>query len=187
MTITSTRNISYREAVAAGLIVELNNKPTIPENTFHNLFETIKPGKVVATTSKTIEQHKLNSNKINVITSEKAFPGNILNPDKEAYRDDANKLNWSLMPFEAIEEINKVLEFGARKYNEWNFTQGGGMRYSRILNSMLRHIFSYMRGQDLDPESGLSHLAHVGCNVIFLLYYNKYPEIFKAKDDRHVR
>jgi hypothetical protein len=105
----------------------------------------------------------------------------------EAQRFDEGKTNWSLMPFEAVEEVNKVLEFGANKYSEWNFTSNGGMKHSRILNSCLRHIFAYMRGQDNDPESGLSHLAHAGCNIMFLLYYNKYPEIFKAKDDRNVR
>lgn len=104
----------------------------------------------------------------------------------EALRFDDNKTNWSLMPFEAVEEINKVLEFGAKKYAAWNFTKSGGMNHSRILNSCLRHIFSYMRGEDKDPESGLSHLAHAGCNILFLLYYKKYPEIF-TKDDRHVR
>lgn len=105
---------------------------------------------------------------------------------KEAQRFDSGKTNWSLMPFEAVEEINKVLEFGANKYAAWNFTKDGGMDHSRILNSCIRHIFSYMRGQDCDPESGLSHLAHAGCNILFLLYYKKYPQVF-TKDDRHVR
>lgn len=109
-----------------------------------------------------------------------------LEQPKEALRFDQGKTNWSLMPFEAVEEINKVLEFGANKYAEWNFVKDGGMNHSRILNSCLRHIFSYMRGEDCDRESGLSHLAHAGCNILFLLYYKKYPEVF-TKDDRHVR
>lgn len=105
---------------------------------------------------------------------------------EEATKLDAGKTDWSLMPFEAIEEINKVLEFGAKKYSAWNFAEKGGMRYSRLLNSLLRHIFAYMRGENNDPESGLSHLAHAGCNIIFLLYYSKNPEKFN-KDDRNVR
>lgn len=105
---------------------------------------------------------------------------------KEALRYDTGKTNWSLMPFEAIEEINKVLEFGAGKYAEWNFSENGGMKWSRIINSCLRHIFSWMRGEDNDKESGLPHLAHAGCNILFLLYYIKRPDIF-TKDDRHKR
>lgn len=100
-----------------------------------------------------------------------------------AIKYDEGKANWSLMPFEAIEDINKVLEFGAKKYDGWNYAKGSGMSYSRILNSLLRHIFAYMRGEDLDKESGLSHLAHAGCNIVFLLYYNKYKEQY-SNDDR---
>ena len=69
-----------------------------------------------------------------------------LEQPKEALRFDEGKTNWSLMPFEAVEEINKVLEFGANKYAAWNFTKDGGMNHSRILNSCLRHIFCYMQG-----------------------------------------
>jgi hypothetical protein len=89
------------------------------------------------------------------------------------------------MPFEAIEEINKVLEFGAKKYAAHNWKLGDGFKYSRLLNSLLRHIFAYMRGEDTDPESGLSHLAHAGCNIVFLLYYNKYKTKYN-NDDRKV-
>lgn len=103
-----------------------------------------------------------------------------------ATKFDEGKTNWSLMPFEAIEEINKVLEFGAIKYDGWNFAKGHGMSYSRILNSLLRHIFSYMRGEDNDKESGLSHLAHAGCNIVFLIYYSKNKEMYN-KDDRAKR
>lgn len=101
----------------------------------------------------------------------------------EAVKYDANKTDWSLMPFEVIEEINKVLEFGAGKYSAHNWKQGEGFKYSRVLNSLLRHVFAYMRGEDKDPESGLSHLAHAGCNIVFLLYYNKYKDRYK-NDDR---
>lgn len=99
--------------------------------------------------------------------------GNFLGKlfETQAVRHDENKTNWSLMPWTAVEEINKVLEFGATKYAANNWQDGTGFRYTRVLNSMLRHIFAFMRGEDLDPESGLSHMAHAGCNVLFILYY----------------
>jgi hypothetical protein len=40
-----------------------------------------------------------------------------------------------------------------------------------------------MRGEDKDPESGLSHLAHLGCCVVFLIWHEKYK---KELDDRFV-
>lgn len=110
------------------------------------------------------------------------------NPDpktaKTAVRFDSGKTAWSLMPFEAVEEINKVLEFGAQKYAAHNWQRGEGFKYSRVLNSLLRHVFAWMRGEDRDPESGLSHLAHAGCNIIFLLYYEHYKNRYNL-DDRH--
>lgn len=101
----------------------------------------------------------------------------------EAIKHDSGKADWSLMPFEAVEEINKVLEFGAKKYAAHNWKQGGGFKYTRILNSLLRHIFAFMRGEDKDPESGLSHMAHAGCNILFILYYLKYKDKY-SNDDR---
>jgi hypothetical protein len=103
-----------------------------------------------------------------------------------AIKFDSGKTDWSLMPFEAVEEINKVLEFGARKYSAHNWTQGDGFRYTRVLSSLFRHLFAWSRGEDSDPESGLSHLAHAGCNVIFLIYYNRYKDRYN-NDDRFKR
>lgn len=103
-----------------------------------------------------------------------------------AVKFDSGKTDWSLMPFEAVEEINKVLEFGAKKYAAHNWTQGEGFRYTRVLNSLFRHLFAWSRGEDLDPESGLSHLAHAGCNIVFLLYYNRYKTRYN-NDDRFKR
>lgn len=111
------------------------------------------------------------------------FPPETAVKTTEAVKHDSNKCDWSLMPFEAVEEINKALEFGAKKYSAHNWKEGGGFRYTRILNSLLRHIFSYIRGEDRDPESGLSHLAHAGCNIIFLLYYERYKSKYN-NDDR---
>ena len=107
-------------------------------------------------------------------------------PESTAIKHDSGKANWSLMPWEAVEEINKVLEFGANKYAAHNWQQGEGFRYTRVLNSLLRHVFAYMRGEDLDPESGLSHMAHAGCNVLFILYYIKNKSRYK-NDDRYVQ
>ena len=110
-------------------------------------------------------------------------PHTVPSVTKVAVRDDSGKTNWSLMPFEALEEINKVLEFGATKYSANNWQEGTGFKYSRVLNSLLRHVFAFMRGEDKDPESGLSHMAHAGCNVLFILYYLKKKTRY-ANDDR---
>jgi len=103
-----------------------------------------------------------------------------------AVKHDDNKTDWSLVPFESLEGMVKVLEFGAKKYAGWNWTNDGGFSYTRVLRSCLRHIFAYMRGEDNDPESGLSHIHHAMCNLLFISHYIGNKEKFN-KDDRHVR
>lgn len=107
---------------------------------------------------------------------------NIQLDESKATKHDEGKLPLDLLPVESIEEIAKVLQFGQRKYDSWNWSKG--FKWSRLLGACLRHLFAYMRGEDKDPESGLSHLAHCGCCILFLLYHEKY---YKSLDDRHIR
>lgn len=86
-------------------------------------------------------------------------------------RKDAEKIRWELLPWDAVEEVVKVLQFGATKYSDHNWKAGGGFNWSRVFNSTVRHLTSWFRGEDRDPESGLSHLAHCCCNILFLLHY----------------
>lgn len=86
---------------------------------------------------------------------------------------DQEKPRWELLPFEAVEEIVKVLTYGAKKYEDDNWKKGGGFEYRRVFSSLMRHLTAWYSGEDSDPETGFSHLAHAGCNILFLLYYTK--------------
>jgi hypothetical protein len=99
---------------------------------------------------------------------------------KVGVKYDNNKPPMSLLPPEALEEIAKVLDFGAKKYGTYNWRNG--MEWTRVSSACLRHIFAWIRGEDLDPESGLHHLAHAGCCIMFLLTYVKTST---GKDDRY--
>lgn len=82
---------------------------------------------------------------------------------------DMGKPRMSLIPNLALKEIAKVLTFGAKKYDSHNWRKG--LNYSRVMDALLRHLGEFMDGEDLDPETGLSHIAHAACNVIFLLTF----------------
>jgi hypothetical protein len=72
-----------------------------------------------------------------------------------------------------------VLEFGAKKYDPWNWK--GGFKWARVASAVLRHIFSWLGGEDKDPETGLSHLSHASCGLMFLIDF----EVNKlGEDDR---
>ena len=87
-----------------------------------------------------------------------------------ALRANSNKLRFSLMPIAALEAINEVFEYGAKKYTENNWKKG--FYHLNIYDSLIRHLFAWAKGEDKDPESGLSHLAHAGCNMLMLLEHS---------------
>lgn len=84
-------------------------------------------------------------------------------------KHDAEKIRTDLYSTVALEELAKVLTFGARKYGAQNWRRG--MAWSRLLGAAIRHIFAFMRGENLDHETGLPHLAHAMCCLMFLLEY----------------
>jgi hypothetical protein len=102
----------------------------------------------------------------------------------QAIKHDQNKTDWAILPIAPSQEIIKVFEYGAKKYARGNYLEGDGLAYSRVLNSLLRHVYAFMQGQDVDPETGLSHMAHAGCNVYMLLAYELSEPGRFANDDR---
>ncbi len=84
-------------------------------------------------------------------------------------KHDEGKPLLALLPVEALVEVGKVMTFGAKKYTAHNWR--GGFAYTRVASAALRHLFARISGKDVDEESGLSHLAHAVCCVLFLLTF----------------
>ena len=85
---------------------------------------------------------------------------------------DAGKLRYDLVPPHAIKAIADVLTYGADKYapNSWQTVSNGETRYTA---AMMRHFEAYREGEELDPETGKSHLSHCLCNLAFLLWFQQ--------------
>ena len=97
-----------------------------------------------------------------------------------AMKFDGDKLPVNLLSSEALNQTAAVLKFGADKYHAHNWRDG--FAWSRPLAAAMRHIMAFNDGEDKDPESGLSHLAHAACCIMFLLEFEKtHPEL----DDRY--
>ena len=67
----------------------------------------------------------------------------------------------------AMGALSEVAEYGAKKYDRGNFQSG--QRASVTINSMLRHLFAWWKGEDYDKESEIHHLAHFAWNAMVLL------------------
>ena len=68
----------------------------------------------------------------------------------------------------AVDQIAKVLTFGANKYGATNWQELEDFE-ARSFAAMQRHLVAWRRGDCIDPESGLSHLSHAACCLVFLL------------------
>jgi len=98
----------------------------------------------------------------------------------EGIKFDGGKLPWELFPWDGAKEIVKVLQFGANKYAPRNWEKG--IKYSRIFGATIRHMTAWFLGETNDPETGLNHLAHAGCEILFALTYSMRG--MNAFDDR---
>lgn len=99
-----------------------------------------------------------------------------------AVKHDKGKARAGLVPSVPLMKVAEVLTFGANKYGDHNWR--GGFNWSRLYDAALRHILAHQNGEDVDPESGLSHLAHAACNLMFLLEFEHYE---LGRDDRYRR
>lgn len=79
---------------------------------------------------------------------------------------DTDKVRMELLPVEALVGTAKVLTFGAKKYDDRNWEKG--IKYSRVYGALMRHMTAWWNGEDTDEETGLSHLHHAGCCMMFL-------------------
>jgi hypothetical protein len=106
----------------------------------------------------------------------------IIEKPKEGTKLDAGKPRMDLLPYDALVEIAKVLGFGANKYTPGNWAKG--LDFSRLLAACERHLGEYKEGRDVDFESGINHIAHAACNLLFVLWMQKHhPE----RDDRWIK
>ena len=91
--------------------------------------------------------------------------------DGGGVKHDAGKPAWNLLPFDALNDVAAVLEYGRNKYASRNWEKG--MAWGRLLGAALRHLSAWAQGTERDAESGLPHLAHAACCVLMLLALTK--------------
>lgn len=81
---------------------------------------------------------------------------------------DNEKIDWTMLPFESLREVVKVLEFGAKKYerDNWKYVEPK----ERYIMAAFRHLIAYAMGEKTDSETGLNHLAHCCCCLLFKIW-----------------
>jgi hypothetical protein len=100
----------------------------------------------------------------------------------QGIKHDSGKPDLSMVSYELMEAVAKVRMFGMIKYSRDNWKNG--FKVTRSCAAALRHIFLFLRGDTLDSESGLPHLAHAVCCLEHALYdMTHHPENDDRKED----
>lgn len=91
--------------------------------------------------------------------------------NKQEAKADAGKPRPTLVPVSLIEAVASIREYGVAKYHDpENWKKVEPQRYK---DAACRHWLAYIKGEKLDPESGLPHLHHCACNLAFLIEMEK--------------
>lgn len=95
------------------------------------------------------------------------------------HKYDKDKNRYDLMPPRALDSVVEILTYGAAKYADRDWEKG--IEWGRLFGAAQRHLWSFWRGEDIDPESGLPHLSHAACNILMLI---EYYFLHNGTDDR---
>lgn len=94
------------------------------------------------------------------------------------------KPRFNLVPANAHLNIVKILEYGATKHgpHAWRKYPIGA-----FVNAIARHLNAIQRGEWVDDETGLPHVAHISCSCMFLdEIAAKDPEALKEWDKENL-
>jgi len=103
----------------------------------------------------TVDQALEGVDKTSVRENPKEAPGSV-------------KPGISYIPPSAILLESMVMKGGAEKYGKFNWNKDP-VKASTYYDAAFRHLASYYAGEELDPESGLPHLAHVRACMAILI------------------
>lgn len=93
---------------------------------------------------------------------------------------DQGKSRYDLIPPEGLQALADVLTMGAEKYTDRGW-EAGTLTFGRVFAAMMRHSWAWFRGEDVDKESNLPHMAHVAWGAFVLITFQSRKI---GKDDR---
>lgn len=92
----------------------------------------------------------------------------VVKADDRGPKESTGKPDWSVFPFKEAEDVVKVFEYGSNKYGA-PFTYRKGIPTTELWAAIMRHAIAIQSGDDVDPESGCKHMAHIAANALMAL------------------
>jgi hypothetical protein len=84
-----------------------------------------------------------------------------MSDEKDTNPKDAigvSKAPMSTVPANVLSELGVAMLEGTAKYGRHNY-RAAGVRTSVYYDATMRHLMSFWEGEDVDPDSGLSHIT----------------------------
>lgn len=113
----------------------------------------------------------------------KTTPGYLTHPglaENPKDRVGQTKVPFSALPAPVLGEVGLALAEGARKYGRHNY-RVASILASVYYDAAMRHLTAWWEGQDIDPDSGLSHITKA---ISGLMVLRDCQMTGKVKDDR---
>ena len=108
-----------------------------------------------------------------------------MSDNNQTYKADNGKARLDLVSPTFIEAVGKIRTFGVQKYGDSDsWTKVEPQRY---MAALLRHINAYRMGEEIDKESGMSHLWHAACNLMFLIDLDELKAVSFGKSDNPLK
>jgi len=104
--------------------------------------------------------------------------------DEKGKKDDADKIQLELIPTSLIMAVGTVFTFGAKKYGVRNWEKG--FAWSRAFGALMRHLWAWWQGENLDPETGKSHLWHAVSELAFLIEFETTQPTYDDRPKKQV-
>jgi hypothetical protein len=93
------------------------------------------------------------------------------------------KIDHTLLPLDALDEISRALMVGKENHGAWGWREVP-KAWTEYLAKAQRHIYSFQRGETIDPTTGLHH---VSCAIANLMFLQSHVLTGSGLDDRFKR
>ncbi len=113
------------------------------------------------------------------------FTGVVDGKGYKTSMDNPAKPHLALVPTALITAAGRAFTHGANKYAPNNWRRG--MVWTEAYSALLRHLTAWGDGEDIDPDSGNTHLDHAAAALGFLCEFVAHPELYGKFDNRFKR
>lgn len=108
-----------------------------------------------------------------------------MSDNNQTYKADNGKTRLDLVSPTFIEAVGKIRTFGVSKYGDSD--SWAKVEPQRYMAALLRHINAYRMGEETDKESGMPHLWHAACNLMFLIDLDELKAVSLGKNDNPLK